>query len=326
MKNIVRRHFLNLAAGALATPAVLRSARADTYPSRPIHLMVGFPPGGTADIIARLIGQALSERLGQTFVVENRGSAAQQLAADYVVKAAPDGYTLLMVANPNVINAVINPDVSFSFTRDLAPIGGIASDPAILVVTPSFPVKSVPELIAYAKANPGKINMASGGVGSTPHLAGELFKMLTGVNMLHVPYRGDAPAVTDMLAGQDQVMFDMVILSQEHVKSGELRPLAVTSAKRMDLFPDLQPVADFVPGYEAFAWQGLMAPKDTPPEIVNRLNTELNAALADATIKKRIEDFGGIPMPMTPAEFGKLIADEMVKWGKVIQFAGIKPQ
>jgi tripartite-type tricarboxylate transporter receptor subunit TctC len=326
MKNIARRHFLNLAAGALATPVVLRSAAADTYPSRPIHLMVGFPPGGTADIIARLIGAALSERLGQTFVVENRGSAAQQLAADSVVKAAPDGYTLLMLANPNVINAVINPDISFSFTRDLAPIGGIASDPTILVVNPSLPVKTVPELIAYLKANPGKVNMASGGVGSTPHLAGELFKMLTDTNMLHVPYRGDAPAVTDMLAGQDQVMFDMVILSQEHVKSGELRPLAVTSAKRLELFPDLQPVSDFVPGYEAFAWQGLMAPKATPPEIINRLNTELNAALADATFKKRIEDLGGIPMPMSPAEFGKLIADEMEKWGKVIQFAGIKPQ
>jgi tripartite-type tricarboxylate transporter receptor subunit TctC len=323
---ITRRHFVNTAAAALSAPAVLRSARADTYPSRPIHLMVGFPPGGTADIIARLAGQALSERLGQTFVVENRGSAGQQIAADSVVKAAPDGYALLMLANPNVINAVINPNINFSFTRDLAPIGGIASDPTILVVNPSLPVKTVPELIAYLKAHPGQVNMASGGVGSTPHLAGELFKMLTGTNMLHVPYRGDAPAITDLLAGQDQVMFDMVILSQEHVKSGELRPLAVTSAKRLELFPDLQPVADFVPGYEAFAWQGLMAPKETPPEIISRLNTELNAALADATFKKRIEDLGGIPMPMSPAEFGKLIANEMEKWGKVIQFAGIKPQ
>ena len=326
MKEHTRRHALALAAGALAAPAVLRGARADTYPSRPIHLMVGFPPGGTADIIARLTGQALSERLGQTFVVENRGSAAQQIAADSVVKAAPDGYTLLMVANPNVINAVINPDISFSFTKDLAPIGGIASDPTVLVVNPSLPVKTVPELIAYAKAHAGQINMASGGVGSTPHLAGELFKMLTGVNMLHVPYRGDAPAVTDMLAGQDQVMFDMVILSQEHVRSGELRGLAVTSAKRLELFPYLPTVADFVPGYEAFAWQGLMAPKDTPPEIISRLNTELNAALADVKFRKRILDLGGIPMPMTPAEFGKLIVNEMDKWGKVIQFAGIKPQ
>jgi tripartite-type tricarboxylate transporter receptor subunit TctC len=258
-------------------------------------------------------------------VVENRGSAAQQVAADSTVKAAPDGYTLLMVANPNVINAVINPDISFSFIRDLAPIGGIASDPTILVVNPSLPVKTVPELIDYIKAHPGQINMASGGVGSTPHLAGELFMMQTGTKMLHVPYRGDAPAVTDMLAGQDQVMFDMVILSQEHVRSGELRALAVTSAKPLPLFPDLPPVANFVPGYEAFAWQGLMAPKGTPPEIITRLNTELNAALADPKMRKRIDDLGGIPMPMTPDQFGKLIVAEMEKWGKVIQFAGIKP-
>jgi tripartite-type tricarboxylate transporter receptor subunit TctC len=326
MKSLSRRHILSLAAGTLATAAVVRNARADTYPSKPIHLYVGFPPGGTADIIARLTGAALGERLGQTFVIENRGSAGQQVAADGVVKAAPDGYTLLMVANPNVINAVINPDISFSFTKDLVPIGGIASDPAILVVNPSVPVKTVPELIDYIKARPGQINMASGGVGSTPHLAGELFKMLTGVNMLHVPYRGDAPAITDMLAGQDQVMFDMVILSQEHVRSGALRGLAVTSAKPLALFPDLPPIATFVPGYEAFAWQGLMAPKGTPPEIILKLNTELNAALADPKLQKRIEDLGGIPMPMQPDQFGQLIVNEMAKWGKVIQFAGIKPQ
>ncbi|HEY5066537.1 MAG TPA: tripartite tricarboxylate transporter substrate binding protein [Xanthobacteraceae bacterium] len=323
--NITRRRILTLTSGALALPAVIRHAYADTYPSRPIHLLVGFPPGGTADIIARLVGQALGERLGRTFVVENRGSAAQQIAAETVVKAAPDGYTLLMLANPNVINVVINPGVSFSFSRDLAPIGGIASDPAILVVNPKVPVKTVPELIAYAKANPGKLNMASGGVGSTPHLAGELFKMMTGINMLHVPYRGDAPAVTDMLAGQDQVMFDMVILSQGHVRSGELRGLAVTSAKPLALFPNLPPIAQFVPGYEAFAWQGLMAPKGTPPEIINKLNTELNAALADPKTQKRLADLGGIPMPLTPAGFGKLIVNEMQKWDKVIKFAHIKP-
>lgn len=324
MKNRTRRQLLALSAGALALPAVIRSARADAYPSRPIHLLVGFPPGGTADIISRLVGQALGERLGRNFVVESRGSAAQQIAAEAVVKAAPDGYTLLMVANPNVINVVINPNVSFSYTSDLAPIGGIASDPAILVVNPKVPVRTVPELIAYAKANPGKLNMASGGVGSTPHLAGELFKMMTGVNMLHVPYRGDAPAVTDMLAGQDQVMFDMVILAQGHVRSGELRGLAVTSAKPLALFPNLPPIANFVPGYEAFAWQGLMAPKGTPPAIVNKLNTELKAALADPKIQKRLADLGGIPMPLTPADFGKLIVDEMQKWDKVIKFANIK--
>jgi tripartite-type tricarboxylate transporter receptor subunit TctC len=324
MKTLPRRKFLNLAASALAVPAIARSAQAQTYPSRPIHLLVGFPPGGTADIIARLVGQAMSERLGKTFVVENRGSAGQQVAADSVVKAAPDGYTLLMVANPNVINAVINPGLSFSFTRDLAPIGGIASDPAILVVNPSVPVKTVPELIAYAKAHPGQINMASGGVGSTPHLAGELFMMLTGAKMLHVPYRGDAPAVTDMLSGQDQVMFDMVILSQQHVRSGQLRGLAVTSAKRLPLFPNLPPIADYVPGYEAFAWQGLMAPKATPPAIIARLNHDLNAALADPKLQKRLTDLGGVPMPTTPDEFGKLIVNEMAKWEKVIKFANIK--
>src|ERR1700689_398442 len=325
MKNdLARRHFITLAAGALSFPAVLRTARADTYPSRPIRLQVGFPPGGTADIVARLIGAALSERLGQTFVVENRGSAGQQLAADYVVKAAPDGYTLLMVANPNVINAVINPDISFSYTRDLAAIGGIASDPTILVVNPSLPVKTVPELIAYLKAHPGQINMASGGVGSTPHLAGELFKMLTGITRRHVPYRGDAPAVTDLLAGQDQVMFDLILLSLPHIRSGELRGLAVTSKKRLPALPDLPPVADFVPGYEAFAWQGVAAPKDTPPEIVTRLNSELNAALPHAPTASRLTDLGGVPMPMTPPEFGKLIASEIDKWGKVIKFANIK--
>ena len=323
MMNITRRRILTLTSGALALPAVIRHAYADTYPSRPIHLLVGFPPGGTADIIARLVGQALGERLGRTFVVENRGSAAQQIAAEAVVKAAPDGYTLLMLANPNVINVVINPGVGFSFSRDLAPIGGIASDPAILVVNPKVPVKTVPELIAYAKANPGKLNMASGGVGSTPHLAGELFKMMTGINMLHVPYRGDAPAVTDMLEGQDQVMFDMVILAQGHVRSNELRALAVTSKAPLALFPNLPPIANFVPGYEAFAWQGLMAPKDTPPEIINKLNTELNAALADPKVQKRLADLGGIPMPLTPANFGKLIVDETQKWDKVIKFAHI---
>jgi tripartite-type tricarboxylate transporter receptor subunit TctC len=320
-----RRRFLkNLTAGAVALPALLRAARADSYPSRPVHLLVGFPPGGAADIIARLTGAMLSERLGQAFVVENRGSAGQQIAAEAAVNAAPDGYTLLLLANPNVVNGMLNPGLSFNFTRDLAPIGGVDLNPLILEVHPSLPVKSVPELIAYAKAHPGEINMASGGVGSTPHLAGELFKMLTGINMLHVPYRGDAPAVTDLLAGQDQVMFDLILLSLPHIRSGELRGLAVTSKKRLPALPDLPPVADFVPGYEAFAWQGVAAPKDTPPEIVTRLNSELNAALADATIASRLTDLGGVPMPMTPPQFGKLIANEIDKWGKVIKFANIK--
>jgi len=307
----------------VALPAALRQARAEIYPSRPIHLLVGFPPGGAADIIARLTGQMLSERLGQPLVVENRGSAGQQIAAEAVVSAPPDGYTLLLLANPNVINGMLNPNLSFNFTRDLAPVGGVNLNPLILEVHPSLPVKTVPDLIAYAKAHPGDINMASGGVGSTPHLAGELFKMLTGINMLHVPYRGDAPAVTDMLAGQDQVMFDLILLSLSHIRSGALRGLAVTSAKRLPTLPDLPPVADFVPGYEAFAWQGLAAPKDTPPDIVAKLNTEINGALADAKIASRLADLGGIPIPMTPAEFGKLIANEIEKWGKVIKFANI---
>ena len=319
-----RRRFLNLAASAVALPALLRGARADTYPSRPIHLLVGFPPGGAADIIARLTGQMLSERLGQPFVVENRGSAGQQVAAEAVVNAPPDGYTLLLLANPNVINAMLNPGLSFNFIRDLVPVGGVNLNPLIAEVNPSVPVKTIPELIDYAKAHPGEINMASGGVGSTPHLAGELFKMMTGVNMLHVPYRGDAPAITDLIGGQVQVMFDLIILSLGHIRSSELRGLAVTSAKRLPTLPDLPPVADFVPGYEAFAWQGVATPKDTPPEIVAKLNSEINAALADPKIATHLTDLGGIPMPMTPPEFGKLIANEIEKWGKVIKFANIK--
>jgi tripartite-type tricarboxylate transporter receptor subunit TctC len=319
-----RRRFLKYAVNTVALPAVLRRARADTYPSRPIHLLVGFPPGGAADVIARLTGQMLSERLGQSFVVENRGAAGNNIAAEAVVRAAPDGYTLLLLANPNVINGMLNENLSFNFTRDLAPIGGVDLNPLILEVNPSLPVKTVPDLIAYAKAHPGELNMASGGVGSTPHLAGELFKMLTGINMLHVPYRGDAPAVIDMLAGQDQVMFDLILLSLGHIRSGELRGLGVTSAKRLSTLPDLPPVADFAPGYEVFAWQGVAAPKDTPPDIVAKLNGEINGALADPKIASRITDLGGIPMPMTPAEFGKLIANEIEKWGKVIKFANIK--
>ncbi|MFZ3360135.1 MAG: tripartite tricarboxylate transporter substrate binding protein [Xanthobacteraceae bacterium] len=319
-----RRRFLNLAATAVAMPALLRSAHADTYPSRPIHLLVGFPPGGAADIIARLTGQMLSQRLGQPVVVENRGSAGQQIAAEAVVHAPPDGYTLLLLANPNVINAMLNPNLSFNFSSDLAPVAGVDLNPLILEVNPSVPVKTVPELIAYAKAHPAQLNMASGGVGSTPHLAGELFKMLTGINMLHVPYRGDAPAITDLLAGQDQVMFDLILLSLSHIRSGALRGLAVTSVKRLPTLPNLPPVADFVPGYEAFAWQGVAAPKDTPPEIVAKLNAEINASLADPKIASRLTDLGGVPMPMTPKAFGTLIASEVEKWGKVIKFANIK--
>src|SRR5580700_10408268 len=290
MTKFQRRQFLSLAGSALALPAVIRTARADTYPSRPVHLIVGFPAGGTADIIARLTAAMVQERLGQPIVVENRGAAGNSIAAETVARATPDGYMLLFIANPNVINAMLNPAPDF----DIAPIGGIDRNPQVLVVHPSVPVKSVPELINYAKAHPGELNMASGGIGSTPHLAGELFKMMTGVNMLHVPYRGDAPAITDLLEGQVQVMFDQVILSIEHIRAGRLKALAVSSKTRLTTLPDLPPVADFVPGYEAFAWQGVAAPKDTPPEIVAKLNSEINTSLADPKISSRLTDLGGV--------------------------------
>jgi tripartite-type tricarboxylate transporter receptor subunit TctC len=324
MKALPRRQFLNLAAGAMALPAVIRSARADTYPSRPIHLIVGFPAGGTADIIARLTAANLQERLGQPIVVENRGAAGNSIAAEYVAHATPDGYTLLFIANPNVINAMLNPAPGFDMVRDIAPIGGIDRNPQVLVVHPSLPVNSVPELIAYAKAHPGELNMASGGIGSTPHLAGELFKMMTGVNMLHVPYRGDAPAITDLLEGQVQVMFDQVILSIDHIRAGRLKALAVSSNDKLSVLPDLPPVSQFVPGYEAYAWQGMGAPKGTPPEVLDRVAGEIKAALADAKMQTRLADLGGVPMPKSPEEFGQLIANETVKWEKVIKFANIK--
>jgi tripartite-type tricarboxylate transporter receptor subunit TctC len=325
MKKLPRRRFLEISAGTLALPAIMRSARADSYPSRPIHLLVGFPPGGTADTLARLTGQILSERLNQPVVVENRGAAGSSIATEAVVRAPPDGYTLLFIASPNVINAMLNPDLTFNFVRDIAPVGGVCQNPLILEVNPAVPVNSVPELIAYTKAHPGELNMASGGIGSTPHLAGELFKMLTGVNMLHVPYRGDGPAVTDLLAGQVQVMFDIIIVSIQHIRAGTLHPLAVTSATRVPNLPDLPRVADFVPGYEVSAWQGIGAPKDTPSDIIAKLNTAISEGLADPKIKARLDDLGGLPMPMAPADFAKLIAGETEKWGKVIKFAGIKP-
>ncbi len=324
MKKLQRRQFMNLAASALALPAFIRNAHADTYPSRPVHLIVGFPAGGTADIIARLTGAMLSERLGQAIVVENRGSAGNSIAAETVARATPDGYMLLFIANPNVINAMLNPAPDFDMVRDIAPIGGVDRNPQVLVVHPSLPVNSVPELIAYAKAHPGELNMASGGIGSTPHLAGELFKMMTGVNMLHVPYRGDAPAITDLLEGQVQVMFDQVILSIEHIRGGRLKALAVSSTDKLAVLPDLPPVSQFVPGYEAFAWQGIGAPKSTPPEIITRLASEIKAGLADPKIQTRLADLGGVPMQKTPEEFGQLIANETTKWAQVIKFANIK--
>jgi tripartite-type tricarboxylate transporter receptor subunit TctC len=324
MKLPHRRHFLHLAAGAAALPAISRIARAQTYPSRPVRLIVGFPPGGVADVFARLIGQWLSERLGQPLIIENRPGAGGNLAAEAVVKATPDGYTLLMVGSNNAFNVTLYDNLSFDFVRDIAPVGSIYRGLSVLVVHPSFPVKSVPELIAYAKANPGKINMASAGVGTPHHVYGELFKMMTGVDMLHVPYRGGGPALTDLLAGQVPLMFDTLATSIEHIRAAKLRALAVTSAMRSEVLPDIPPIGDFVPGYEGTGWQGVGAPRNTPPEIIDKLNKEINAGLADPRMKARIADFGYAVFASSPADFGTFIAAYTEKWAKVIKFSGAK--
>jgi tripartite-type tricarboxylate transporter receptor subunit TctC len=321
---LLRRQFLHLAAGAAALPAVSRFAWAQAYPARPVRLILGYPPGGSADITARLIGQWLSERLGQPFILENRPGAGTNLATDAAVRAAPDGYTLLLVAPANAINATLYDKLNHNFIRDIAPVAGIIRFPNVMEVHPSVPVKTVPEFIAYAKANPGKLNMASSGNGSTIHMSGELFKMMTGVDLVHVPYRGGALALTDMLGGQVQVMFDNLPTSAEYIKTGKLRGLAVTSAIRSDVLPDLPTVGDFVPGYEASAWYGIGAPKDTPPEIIDKLNKAVNAILADPKAKARFADLGASLLPGSPADFGKLNADETEKWGKVVKFCGAK--
>jgi tripartite-type tricarboxylate transporter receptor subunit TctC len=321
-----RRTFLHLAAGAVTLPAFSRIAWTQSYPSRPVRWIVGFAPAGPADILARLIGQWLSERLGQPFVIENRPGAASNIATEAVVRAPADGYTLLMVGSPNAINATLYDKLNFNFIRDIAPVANIMRGPLVMVVNPSLPANTVPEFIAYAKAHPGKINMASGGNGSTPHVAGELFKMMTGVDMNHVPYRGAAPALTDLLAGQVQVYFANTPASIEHIRAGKLRALAVTTATRSDALPDLPTVGDFVPGYEASTWFGVGAPKATPAEIVEKLNKEINAGLADPKMKARLADLGGTVLAVSPADFGKLIADETEKWAKVIRTANIKPE
>jgi tripartite-type tricarboxylate transporter receptor subunit TctC len=321
-----RRRFLLLAAGAAALPAASRIARAQAYPSRPARIVVPFAAGGATDIIARLIGQWLSERLGQQFVIENRPGAGSNIGTEVVVNAPPDGYTLLLVGASSAINATLYEKLSFNFLRDIAPVSGIISIPFIMAVNPSFPTKTVSEFIAYARANPGKVNMASGGNGTAGHLSGELFKMMAGINMVHVPYRGEAPALTDMLGGQVQAMFGTMPASIEYVRAGKLRPLAVTSARRSELLPDLPTVGDFVPGYETSALQGVGAPRNTPAEIINKLNKEINAGLADPKIKARLTDLGGTVLPGSPADFGKLIADETEKWGKVVRAANIKPE
>jgi tripartite-type tricarboxylate transporter receptor subunit TctC len=321
-----RRNFLQLAAGAAALPAVSRFAWAQAYPSRPVRLIVGFAPGGATDIMARLIGQWLSERLGQQFIVENRPGAASNVATEAVVNAPPDGYTLLVATSVNAINATLYEKLNFNLIRDVAPVASIHREPFVMEVNPSVPVKTVPEFIAHAKANPGKINMASAGIGSGNHVAGELFKMMTGVNLVHVPYRGAGPALVDLLGGQVQVMFATMSSSIEYVRGGKLRALAVTTATRSPVLPDIPTVAEFVPGYESSFWSGVGAPKNTPPGIVDKLNREINAALADPKFKARLADLGGTALSGSPADFRKFIADETEKWAKVVKFAGLKPE
>ena len=325
MMKLPRRRFLHLATAAAALPAVSRTARAQTYPTRPVRWIVGFPPGGPTDIIARLMAQWLSERLGQPFVIENRPGAAGNIATEAVVRAPADGYTLLMVNPPHAINATLYDKLNFNFIRDIAPVASITRAPLVMEVNPSFPAKTVPEFIAYAKANPGKINMASSGNGTSQHVSGELFKMVTGVNMVHVPYRGAAPAVTDLLAGQVQVMFDTMSTSIEYIRAGKLRALAVTTATRSEALPDIPTMADFVPGYETSTWQGVGVPKNTPAEIVEKLNKEINAGLVDAKTKARLADLGLTALAGSPADFGKLITEETEKWSKVVKFSGAKP-
>jgi tripartite-type tricarboxylate transporter receptor subunit TctC len=321
-----RRHFLHLAAVAAALPAASRFAWAQTYPTRPVRIIVGFGPGGAPDILARLLGQSLSQRLGQPFIVENQPGAGSNIATEAVVTAPPDGYMLLLVSLANAVNATLYEKLNYNFIRDIAPVASISREPLAVEVNPSFPAKTVPEFIAYAKANPGKINMASPGIGTTPHMAGELFMFMTGIKMVHVPYRSSAPALTDLLGGQVQMMFSPLPSSIEYVRAGKLRALAVTSAARSAALPDIPTVGDFVPGYEATTFFGIGAPKNTPAEIVDRLNKEINAGLADPGLMARLADLGSMPMPMTPVECGKLVADETEKWAKVIRAANIKPE
>ena len=323
---LLRRQFLHLAAGAAALPATSRFAWAQAYPTRPVHLIVGFAAGGPNDISARLIGQWLSERLGQQFVIDNRPGASSNIGTEAVVRARPDGYTLLLVPAPAAINATLYNNLNFNFIRDIAPVAGIMRVPEVMMVNPSVPAKTLPEFIAYAKANPGKINMASAGSGSMPHVAGELFKFMTGVDMTHVPYRGGGPALIDLMGGQVQVMFEPTTSSIAYIRAGKLRALAVSTASRSAVLPDIPTVGEFVPGYEASAWFGVGAPKNTPTDIIDKLNREINAGLANPKMKERLADLGGIPMPMTPVEFGKLIADETEKWSKVVKAAHIKAE
>jgi tripartite-type tricarboxylate transporter receptor subunit TctC len=321
-----RRHFLHLAASAAVLPAVSRLAWAEAYPTRPVRIIVGFAPGGPADILARLIGQRLAEQLGQPFVIENRLGAGSSIAAEAVVKAAPDGYTLLLISSAHAVNTSLYAKLNFNFIRDIAPVAGIDREPLVMLVHPSFPAKTVPEFIAYAKMNASKLNMASAGNGTLTHVAGELFNMMAGVNLLHVPYRGGAPALTELIAGRVQVLFNPMAGTVEYIRTGTLRALAVTTATRSKTLPDLPIVRDFLPGYESSVWFGIGTPKNTPADIVERLNREINAALADPKIRTRLADWGGAPLAVSPADFGKLIAAETEKWANVVKFANIKPE
>jgi tripartite-type tricarboxylate transporter receptor subunit TctC len=322
---LLRRNFLCLAASTVAFPVITRIAFAQAYPTRPVHIIVGYPPGSGPDIAARLIGQWLSDRLGQPFVVENRPGAGSNIGTEAVVRAPADGHTLLLAASANASNATLYTNMSFNFIRDIVPVSGIYRAPFIMEVNPSVPANTVPEFIAYAKANPGKLNMASSGNGTLPHIAGELFKMMTGVDMVHVPYRGGAPALVDLLGGRVQVRFGVVTESIEYIKAGKLRALAVTTAARSEVLPDTPTVGEFVPGYEASAWTGIGAPRQTPAGIVGKLNKDINACLADPKMAKQFSDLGATVFAGSPADFGKFVADETEKWAKVVKFAGIKP-
>ena len=324
MKLTHRRQFLHLAAGTAVLPVLPRIASAQTYPTRPVRIVVGFPPGGATSIVARLIGQWMSERLGQPFVIENRPGAGTNIGTETVTRAVPDGYTCLLVSSSNFTSATLYDKLNFNFIRDIAPVGSIANSTYILLINPSMPVKTVPEFIAYAKANPGKVTMASGGIGSGPHVSGELFKAMTGIDMVHVPYRGDAAALTDLIGGHVDVFFSTLAASIEYIRTGTLRALAVTTATRAQALPDVPAVGEFVPGFEASAWHGLGVPKGTPAEIIDTLNKEINAALADPTIKSHFANLGLTGRASSPAEFSKLIVDETEKWANVIRAAHIK--
>ena len=323
---ISRRRLLHLATGAATLPAAWRVAKAESYPTRPVRLIISFPAGGPNDVVARLLGQSLSERLGQPFIIENRSGAGGTVGTEAVVRASPDGYTLLQVNTPNAINATLYDNLTYNFIRDIVPVASIMRTPLVMEVNPSFPTKTIPEFIAFAKANPGKINMASGGNGTPGHVAGELFKMMAGVSMVHVPYRGGAFALTDLLGGQVQVLIDPIPASIGYLRAGKLHALAVTTTTRSDVLADVPTVNEFVPGYDASAWYGIGAPRGTPTEIIDRLNSAINACLAEPVLKARLVDVGGMPFSSSPAQFGNFIAAETEKWAKVIKSAGIKQE